>query len=85
MSWKKWLYGLGAAVIGGSATAIGGAVGASFAGQDVMTLAFWKIVAGCAVFGGLTNAVAYLKQSPLPSGNLTPAEVEAALKRIEQK
>lgn len=67
MKWKYWLYGLGAATIGGAATAIGGALGASFAGVDVLTLAFWKIVVGAAVGGGLMNAVAYLKRSPLPS------------------
>ncbi len=72
MNWRGWLHGLGAAAVGGSATAIGGAVGASFAGQDVFTLAFWKIVGGCAILGGLMSMVAYLKQSPLPGSGAAP-------------
>jgi hypothetical protein len=66
MNWKKWLHGLGAAVIGGASTAVGGALGATVAGVDVFAVQFWKIVGGAAVFGGLMNAIAYLKQSPLP-------------------
>jgi hypothetical protein len=66
VSWKKWLHGLMAALIGGAATAAGGALGAMAAGVDVFALLFWKIVGGAAVFGGLTSMIGYLKQSPLP-------------------
>ncbi|HWR49906.1 MAG TPA: hypothetical protein VN428_02295 [Bryobacteraceae bacterium] len=72
MNWKNWLHGFGAAVIGGSATAAGGALGAMAAGVDVFAPLFWKIVAGAAIFGGITNAAAYLKQSPLPSSGAAP-------------
>jgi len=67
MTWKHWLYGLGAALVGGAATSAGGALGAMVAGVDVFTVLFWKIVGGAVIFGGISNAVAYLRRSPLPS------------------
>ena len=72
MNWKPWLYGLGATVIGGSATGMSGAIGASFAGHEVFSLDFWRIVGGCAIGGGLTSLVAYLKRSPLPNSGAAP-------------
>lgn len=73
-SFRTWVHGLGAAFIGGGATALGswgGLTLAKAAGMDVPVLNFTAIKT-IFVFGALTNVVAYLKQSPLP-----PIEDEA--------
>lgn len=67
-SWRVWLHGLGAAVIGGGASAAGswaGMAAAKSAGVDVpaLNLKALGILFGS---GALTSALAYLKQSPLP-------------------
>jgi len=68
----KWAHGLGAAFIGGGASAVTAGVSVSaispqsfnFSNQLVPTL---KLMAVLFVFNGLISAFAYLKQSPLPS------------------
>jgi hypothetical protein len=66
--WKIWFHGLAAAFIGGGATTASAwmaTAAAHAAGVDVPML---NVKALGIVFaaGGLTNALAYLKQSPLP-------------------
>jgi hypothetical protein len=68
-SWKPWLHGLFAVIIGGAAS---GAAAAFAEPQDFNfshsgLIAFAKVI----VVGGLIPAAAYLKQSPLPPENQT--------------
>ncbi len=65
-TWRAWLHGLGAALIGGAATAGSGALGAMVAGIDPLSSAFWKITLGACIGGGVISALAYLSKSPLP-------------------
>lgn len=68
MNWRAWIHGLGAAAIGGAASTAGSVLGAMAAGYDVFDPGFWQIIGGGVVGGALVNGLAYLKQSPLPSG-----------------
>ena len=68
MNWKTWLKSLGAAAIGGAATA--GSSWAGFAvaqsvGVKVQSLDL-KSLGIILLSGAITSALAYLKQSPLP-------------------
>jgi hypothetical protein len=67
-TWRGWLHGLLAMVIGGAASAgsawIGLAVGKA-SGLDVPVLN-WKALGLVLLTSGLINAFLYLKQSPLP-------------------
>jgi hypothetical protein len=63
---RAWLHGLGAAIVGGSASTTGSVLGAMAAGYDVFDVGFWKVIAGGVVGGALVAAVAYLTRSPLP-------------------
>ena len=69
MNWKAWLHGFGAAVIGGAASAGAAAFAEprdfNFTHSGLIALA--KVVAA----GAAMPALAYLKQSPLPSGSVT--------------
>lgn len=64
MNWKHWLHGLGAAFIGGFATALAAtqvdAKAFNLSGDGLMNLL--KL----GLFSGILNAAFYLKQSPLP-------------------
>lgn len=64
-SWKGWVHGLGAALIGGAASAGAAALAApqafNFTHQGLV--AFGKVV----FIGAALPALAYLKQSPLPA------------------
>lgn len=68
LRWEVWLNGLGAAFIGGGASAItaaGGLAGAQAVGFHVQTLdmkSFFAVFISAGVF----NACMFLKQSPLP-------------------
>lgn len=65
---KHWFHGLGAAFIGGGATAItaqSGLVAAQTVGMKV-TLMDLKTIGVVFLSSGIFSAVAYLKQSPLP-------------------
>jgi hypothetical protein len=65
---RKWLHGLGAAFIGGGATALTAAMGLAGAhsvGADVTPLTFKKIGA-VFIFSAISSTAFYLKQSPLP-------------------
>lgn len=66
MTLKIWFHGLIAAALSGLASSTGGVIGASVAGLDVWSPAFWKVTGGAAVGGALVAVVGYLKQSPLP-------------------
>jgi hypothetical protein len=65
MNWKVWFHGFGAAAIGGAASA----AAATFAEPQDFNfthaglVALGKVVAA----GAIIPALAYLKQSPLPS------------------
>lgn len=69
MNWKAWLHGFGAAVIGGAASAGAAAFAEpkdfNFTHAGLIALA--KVVAT----GAALPALAYLKQSPLPSSSAT--------------
>lgn len=72
-TWRGWLHGLIAAIVGGAASA-----GFTFlsmnaahsAGADVPVLNF-KALGIILLSSGLVNAFAYLKQSPLPPEDST--------------
>ncbi|HEY3898911.1 MAG TPA: hypothetical protein VGM54_09880 [Chthoniobacter sp.] len=68
MNWQTWLKSFGAAVIGGASTAGSTWVGISVAqaaGAHVQTPDF-KTLGIILASGAVTNALAYLKKSPLP-------------------
>lgn len=63
MTWlsiRKWLYGLMAAVIGGTANSVALVIVDPSAAQD------WDKLEKFAVTSALISLVLYLKQSPLP-------------------
>jgi len=66
MNWQLWAKGLGAAVIGGSASALAAALSAPdvFTATEQGAVRLLKVGLVAAVL----NAAAYLKQSPLPDG-----------------
>lgn len=68
-SWRVWLHSLAACFIGGGASAVtaaGGLYAAKGFGIDVPLLNF-KAAGVVFLSAGAWNALAYLKQSPLPS------------------
>lgn len=69
-SWRLWIHGLGATVIGGSASA-GAAwlstVAAKAAGVTGVQELNAKSLGIILISSGLLNAFLYLKQSPLPA------------------
>lgn len=73
-TWRGWLHGLLAAIIGGTASAGLSYLtlnGAHAAGADVPILNF-KALGLILVSSGLVSAFAYLKQSPLPEEDDKP-------------
>ncbi|HEV2275626.1 MAG TPA: hypothetical protein VGR96_15750 [Acidobacteriaceae bacterium] len=64
MPWRTWLHGLGAAAIGGSASAITAAVG----DPQTFNLSHSGLISlmRTAIVAGLLTGVAYLVKSPLP-------------------
>jgi uncharacterized membrane protein YadS len=66
-SWKTWLHGLGAAVIGGAAAAATAAFAEpkDFNFTHAGLIAFAKVV----IIGAAIPTLAYLRQSPLPPEN----------------
>ncbi len=77
LNWAQWLYGLVAALIGGGAGSITSAVGASWLapGQfGVAGVQGWnslKLMLLTFLINGAIAAFAYLKQSPLPTPEIT--------------
>jgi hypothetical protein len=67
MGWRVWVKGLGAAVIGGGASALS----AELSAPDVFTMTRLGAVRllKVSVVAAVLNAAAYLKQSPLPAGD----------------
>ena len=65
-TFRLWLHGLGAALVGGAATGGSAALGTMAAGISVMSHQFWVIVGSSTIVSGLSSALAYLKQSPVP-------------------
>lgn len=74
MNLKKWLYGLGAAIIGGGASS----VTAGFAATVIDPASFnlhgglghtGELMAATFALSGLMHAMGYLAQSPLPPTN----------------
>lgn len=61
-SWQLWLYGLLAAVIGGSSTALV----TMFAGKALGTDFTFKQLGLAAATAGVFQALGYLMKSPLP-------------------
>jgi hypothetical protein len=75
-SWKIWLYGLAAGVIGGTATAISAILAVPVvhaAGMEVRPLD-WQQIKVVAIGAAFINLVAYLKQSPIPPRDDAPSE-----------
>lgn len=65
---RVWAYGLLSGTIGGAATAVGTAgllASADSVGAQVPALNIKQLLA-VVIAGGLSNAFAYLRQSPLP-------------------
>lgn len=88
MNWRHWLYGLGAAFIGGAAGAIDSGIALIIISPETFNLSagLHKTLLTVAVLGLLTGikfGVAYLKQSPLPREEWTPAQRAEAAKKEE--
>lgn len=68
LDWRHWAYGLFSGVIGGAATGGGSftAIALAHAVTPKINLMDLNQLAMVCIAGGLTNAFAYLKQSPLP-------------------
>lgn len=78
---EVWIRGLFAGMIGGGATSGVswlGMLGAHAAGADVPALNL-KALGVIFLSGALTNALAYLKQSPLPPADETPQTIAPPL------
>jgi hypothetical protein len=73
LDWEHWLYGLGAALIGGGAGSITSVFGASYLAPGQFGLGGvqgWnslKLMVLSFAINGAISAFAYLKQSPLPA------------------
>lgn len=71
MNWKKWLYGLGAAVIGGGSASVSAAIASNMIDPNSFNLHggfghMLELMGVTFLIAGLTHAFAYLAQSPLP-------------------
>lgn len=69
LEWGKWLYGLGAAAIGGGASAVSGGIVLNV--QDAKDYNFgdpkiYKVMIWMFGISGLLSMFFYLKQHPLP-------------------
>ncbi len=76
---KAWLYGLLSGFIGGGATSASAWIGmasAKAAGLDVPTLNL-KALGIIFISGGITSALGYLKQSPLPAESVTVTQTKS--------
>lgn len=74
LRWDKWLYGLGAAVIGGGSSAVVSGVSSMLISPSTFNVSTWdgalKVFSLMGVNFVLSAALSmffYLKQSPLPS------------------
>lgn len=77
MSWKRWLSGLLAAMIGSLGAVSGSAAGAYSLGYDIGDASFWHIIGGGIVGGGLAALATHVKDFP-PPGTLKPQDPPAA-------
>lgn len=71
MNWQKWLYGLGAAVIGGGSGAVTSAISASMIDPKAFNIHgglahLLELMVATFLVSGLLHAFGYLQQSPLP-------------------
>jgi hypothetical protein len=66
LSWKVWVKGIAAALIGGGASAIAAAV--TEPGVMNGTRGSWMVLLRMSAVAAVINAAAYLKKSPLPAG-----------------
>ena len=76
MTTRTWLHGLGAAFIGGGASAVTGAFTAGVIAPQSFNMGDQlgnsvKLMVTAFCFNGLITTFAYLKQSPLPNGEDT--------------
>ena len=65
LSWKVWVKGIAAALIGGGASAVAAAVTAP--GIVSGTRGSWMVLLRMSAVAAVLNAAAYLKKSPLPA------------------
>lgn len=73
--WKGWAHGLFAAMIGGGASSLSGAL--ALPGTFNLTHDGMINMAKLGALPALINAFAYLKQSPLPAKSTTVTETKA--------
>lgn len=69
LDWGKWLYKLAYGFIGGGASALAtfvGISGAQVTGLVTIPTLDWKVWGVIFVSSGVSGALLYLKQSPLP-------------------
>ena len=64
LSWKVWMKGIAAALIGGGASVVAAAVTAPGIGNG--TRESWMVLLRMSAVAAVLNAAAYLKKSPLP-------------------
>ena len=73
---KAWLHGLLGAALTGAATTAGAVLSAmAFSPKMVWSIEFWATVGGAGIAGGVTGALLYLRQSPLPRGATTETTI----------
>lgn len=71
MDWRKWLYGLGAAIIGGGATSVTAAFSAMLIAPNQFNIHgggghVLEMIGMTFAVSGTLHAFGYLSQSPLP-------------------
>jgi hypothetical protein len=69
-SWRAWLHGLSAAIIGGGANAV------TLVILDPLKFNLqgeWKNLVVAVAVSSITSAALYLQKSPLPDENTTPS------------
>jgi len=65
LSWKVWAKGIAAALIGGAASAVAGAV--TEPGIATGARGSWVLLLRMSAVAAVINMAAYLKKSPLPA------------------
>ena len=76
MNWRPWLYGLGAAIIGGGATSVTAAISGAIVAPESFNLhggglKVIELMITTFMVAGAMHAFAYLSQSPLPAQTIT--------------
>jgi len=84
LNWDGWLYGLGAALIGGGASAVAAGMAEGVVDPGHADIHHLLALMGTTfVIAGAISAFAYLSKSPLPSQEPTTVEVKTTTQPSE--